>query len=457
MIQFDYDRMKQKGRTAMRQIERTEQRQSMNQRQRHSLKVLAMSGTELDTYLEDCYDNNPFICKEENRKEDWRNTEGGVETCLEQAAVTEGEVHADLILQAHTMGLSRTEEKIGDYLIGSLDDRGFLPEDCGAAAETLGLEPDCIESVLRRFQTNMEPAGVFARSLAECLLIQLARDPCPDTLAMEIVRNHLEQLAAQDRETILLSTGAEPEELERAIGAIRSLSPYPLNGTPDVRPVRYKTPELEVIREGDRLEIRLLERNSTYSLERVYREACRAGTVSAEERRQMQGRMNEARELMDAVRQRDRTILRVAGFLMEHQKNYFLTGAPLSGLTETDAAAALRISVSTVSRTVREKYYLFQNEVFDLSDLFATRLSCGFSRQEVQWLIQSLITSENALSPVSDFEIAQYCSSNGYHIARRTIAKYREMLKIPPASRRGAVEQNPAGRTVGQMAARQVE
>lgn len=418
----------------MRQIARTEQRQKLNQKQQHSLKVLSMSGPELEDYLEQCYDNNPFLCKEERS-----GSSAGIDSYIEAVARTDGDLLSDLYLQAHVIGLNRAEEQIGNYLIGSLDEHGFLPETPRDIAAELGLEPGQVEHVLRRFQANMDPAGVFAANVTECLLIQLARLPGED-LARDIVRDYLPQLAAQDFECICLATGAAPEAVEHAVEVIRSLQPYPFNGMGDSRPVRYRVPELEVVREGQHLDVALLDRSTSFSLNASYQNACRSGLISREDRSMARDMYNEAKSLVEAVEQRRRTVLRVSGFLVEKQQDYFLTGAPLTGLTQTDVAASLRISVSTVSRTVREKYYRYENEVYDLSGLFATRLNSGISRNEIQSFIGSLIATEPKANPISDAEIARYCTANGHPIARRTVSKYREMMKIPPASQRRTAE-----------------
>lgn len=419
----------------MRQITRTEQRQKLNQSQQHSLKVLSMSGPELDSYLQECYDRNPFLCKEEK----YTGTSDH-EAWMESLPGAENETISDLYLQAHTMGMNRVEEQIGNFLIGSLDEHGYLTVSAKEIAGQLNRSPEDVERVIRRFQAYMEPGGVFARSVVECLLIQLARLPEPDRLAMDIVRDHLPELAARDYEFLAFAMDVDESDVERAVQTIQSLEPHPLNGTGDSRVVNYKVPEIEVLRDGSHLEVQLLERGTSYSLDSTYRNACKSGLISREERKHFQGQLSEARQLMDAMEQRRRTVLRVTNFLVEQQKQHFLNGTPLMGLTQTDAAAALRISVSTVSRTVREKYYLYENEVYGLSGLFATKLRTGISREEIQSLIRSLISSERKDHPITDAEIARYCSLNGHCIARRTISKYRESMKIPPASLRRTAE-----------------
>ena len=144
---------------------------------------------------------------------------------------------------------------------------------------------------------------------------------------------------------------------------------------------------------------------------------------------------DEARQLLSAVSQRQKTLLRVMEYLVEIQREFFLHGQPRSGLTEADVAA-LSVSVSTVSRAVREKYYRYEGETVALATLFSTRLTSGISSDEIKFLISSLIAMESRERPLTDTAIARYCTVNGHPVARRTITKYRMELGIAPADRR---------------------
>lgn len=404
----------------------------MSTGQHHSLKILSMSSSELDTLLADTYENNPLLSKVERTARedgDWADP-------LEIVAAGPADGTEDLLLQLHTLGWPARDEQVGEYLIGSLNSRGYLEEGWQDATEVFSLTEEKLDRLVGLLQERMEPAGIFARDLTECLLLQLDRLPGDHALSRTILEDHLETLAAGDLSRLAMALEVPESAVEEAVGLLRSLNPIPRNGEPDRVPVRYRIPEVEVIREGEELTVQLLTNGPTYQMNPYYMEARKSGGLSAGERRQMRAFYDEARQLLSAVSQRQKTLLRVMEYLVEIQREFFLHGQPRSGLTEADVAAALSVSVSTVSRAVREKYYRYEGETVALATLFSTRLTSGISSDEIKFLISSLIAMESRERPLTDTAIARYCTVNGHPVARRTITKYRMELGIAPADRR---------------------
>lgn len=419
----------------MRQTQKTEQKQKMNALQKHSLRILSMSAPDLDDFLEARYDANPLLYREERagrQPEDYREAPDPIESLLSDPA----DALEDVTLQLHACHLDARAQRTGDYLIGMLDRRGYLSDGYEMAMEECDVSESELELLVGYLQDMMDPPGLFARDLQECLLIQVRRKEPAEPLLEELLEEHFESLALGDLEGIALAMDRTEDEVRTMIERVRQLEPNPLNGAPERTPIQYKIPELEVRASGNELEILLIDRGDTVSINPYYVSARKEGALSKEEREQMRGYYDEARQLIYALSQRKKTLLRVATTLLQAQKWNLLAGQPLVGMTESDLAEELQVSVSTVSRTLRDKYYLYEGEVRPLRELLSPKLRSGISRDELQFLIASLIASENKASPLSDAAIARYCTVNGHKIARRTIAKYREELQIPPLEQR---------------------
>lgn len=420
----------------MKQRQQQTAKQGLNQRQRQSLKLLSMSAMELDQYVDVLYDENPLLYRDEPIRVTHADLFAPREDYARTLTVEPADAIDDLFLELHASTRDPLTLRVGDYLIASLDERGYLDEGWEDAAAEFDLSENALEQIVEHLQETMEPAGILARDLQECLLIQAERQFPGDALVRTLLESYLEEIASGDLTSIATGLGADLSEVETAVGKVRGLQPNPLNGSRTQVPVTYRIPDVEFVLDGDELSVVLLDRGNGVSVNPIYIEARKQGALTPEERAQMKGYYNEARELVSAIEQRNRTMLRVAGCLGELQKDHFYAGAPLTGVLERDVADRLGISVSTVSRTIKDKYYLFQGEVYAMSDLLSPKLRTGISRDELQFLMQSLIAMENRERPLSDAFIAQYCTANGHPVSRRTIAKYRQELSIPSSDER---------------------
>lgn len=420
----------------MKQKQQQTTKQGLNQRQRQSLKLLSMSAMELEQYVDVLYDENPLLYREEPVRVTNADLFAPTEDYVRSLAADREDVLDDLFLELHASFHDPLTLRVGDYLLASLDERGYLDDGWEEAADEFDLSEDALEAIVESLQETLEPAGILARDLQECLLIQAERQFPGDTLVRALLESYLEEIASGDLPQIANGTGATVQEVETAVAKVRSLQPNPLNGTNPAVSIAYRIPDVEFLLDGDELSVVLLDRGNGISVNPIYLEAKKRGALTPEERAQMKGYYNEAKELVSAIEQRNRTLMRVAGCLGELQKDHFYAGAPLTGVLEKDVAHRLDISISTVSRTIKEKYYLFQGEVYALSDLLSPRLRTGISRDELQFLMQSLIAMENRERPLSDAFIARYCTANGHPVSRRTIAKYRQELNIPSSEER---------------------
>ena len=343
--------------------------------------------------------------------------------------------------------LDPEDREIAEYIIGNLDDRGYVGCSLEEIAADLEIEVEEVEKILRVIQT-FEPPGVGARDLRECLMIQLAQHQDPlSELALQIVRNQMEDLTRRRLTRITRALGISNEVLKEVLGVIELLQPNPgspsssdYNGllTLDTE-VSYITPDLIVEQVGEEWVVSLadgsmpsLKINSTYT-ELLKK---KRGNGKDEVKTYVSQKLNDARWLINAIHQRRTTMLKVANYLVTAQMPFFEEGpAHLKPMVLQDVADAVEMHVSTISRVSNGKYMLTPHGVFELKYFFDSKVSTSeggdVSARSVKEKISSMVADEDKAKPLSDQEIADRLSADGLKIARRTVAKYREQLQIP--------------------------
>lgn len=340
------------------------------------------------------------------------------------------------------------EREIGEYIIGNLDDRGYLGCSVEEIAADLDVEVEDVEVVLRIIQT-FEPPGVAARDLRESLMIQLALSDAPlAELALEIVRDHMEDLTRRRLTRITRALSISNDLLKDALEVIENLQPYPgsqsssdYNGllTLDTE-VSYITPDLIVEKEGEEWVVALAD--GTLPALRINPEYADLLKEPKEKKgpndvkNYVSKKLNDARWLINAIHQRRTTMLKVANYLVRAQMDFFEHGSShLRPMVLQDVADAVEMHVSTISRVSNGKYMQTPHGVFELKYFFDSRVSTDdgedVSARSVKDKIARMVADEDKAKPLSDQEIADRLSEDGLKIARRTIAKYRDQLKIP--------------------------
>ena len=344
--------------------------------------------------------------------------------------------------------LDPEDREIAEYIIGNLDDRGYVGCSLEEIAADLEIEVEEVEKILRVIQT-FEPPGVGARDLRECLMIQLAQHQDPlSELALQIVRNQMEDLTRRRLTRITRALGISNEVLKEVLGVIELLQPNPgspsssdYNGllTLDTE-VSYITPDLIVEQVGEEWIVSLadgsmpsLKINSTYT-ELLKK---KRGNGKDEVKTYVSQKLNDARWLINAIHQRRTTMLKVANYLVTAQMPFFEEGpAHLKPMVLQDVADAVEMHVSTISRVSNGKYMQTPHGVFELKYFFDSKVSTNeggdVSARSVKEKISSMVADEDKAKPLSDQEIADRLGEDGLKIARRTVAKYREQLQIPP-------------------------
>ncbi|WP_246796009.1 RNA polymerase factor sigma-54 [Burkholderia perseverans] len=362
-----------------------------------------------------------------------------------QVHETSTSLREHLSAQLRVTQASPRDRALITFLIESLDDDGYLgatlDEVHADLPEELEVELDELAAALALLH-SFDPAGVGARSASECLRLQLIRlDPSPTrALALDIVSQHLELLAARDFTRLRKQLKANDDELRDAHALIRSLEPFPGSAYGKAE-ADYVVPDIMVKKSGQNWLAELnpevvpkLRINHLYAnILRNSRGDPGAGSLKQQ--------LQEARWLIKNIQQRFETILRVAQAIVERQKNFFAHGEiAMRPLVLREIADTLGLHESTVSRVTTGKYMLTPFGTLEFKYFFGSHVSTdtggAASSTAIRALIKQLIGAEDPKSPLSDSRIAELLAEQGFVVARRTVAKYREALKIPAVNLR---------------------
>ena len=350
-----------------------------------------------------------------------------------------------LIEQMRLTNLSVRDRTLVELLIDALDEDGYLTqglEDIAALlAPEAGVGVDELAVALRHLQ-NLEPVGVGARTPAECLALQLrARggdDGATGRLALAIVEHHLELLAARDYVRLRAATAASDDELRAAQALIRGLNPRP--GAEFARlETRYVVPDVIVRKAKGAWRAALNpEAMPKLRIHRLYAELAGGRTNGSPG---LGTQLQEARWLIKNVQQRFDTILRVAQAIVDRQRHFLEHGdVAMRPMVLREIAEALGLHESTISRVTTQKYMATPRGTYELKYFFGSHVGTdsggAASGKAIRALLRQLVAAENARAPLSDARLSQILAQQGIVVARRTVAKYREALQIPPASQR---------------------
>lgn len=403
-----------------------------------------------ETPQPDNADNEPSAALDDADWSDYSTASGDdEESDYAQGSVSGASLREHLLNQLIVSPLSLRDRTLVAALIDDLDEAGFLTQSLadittGLQAEIEELEPEEVETALKHLQ-NMDPTGVGSRNLAECLTLQLRALPS-DTpardAAMRLTAHYLDLLAARDVGKLKKNLGIDDPTLRAARTLILSLNPRP-GAAFSVDETHYVIPDVYV-RKVKGMWIASLNADAMPKLRvnRVYADILARHRESGGN--QLATQLQEARWLIKNVQQRFDTILRVSQAIVDRQKNFFEHGeVAMRPLVLREIADAVELHESTISRVTTQKFMMTPRGLYELKYFFGSHVSTdnggACSSTAIRALIKQLVAAENSKKPLSDGQLAEVLGQQGIVVARRTVAKYRESLQIPPANMRRAL------------------
>jgi RNA polymerase sigma-54 factor len=364
--------------------------------------------------------------------------------------------HDTLYEQLSLLALDEEEYIIADQLVGSIDDDGYIRREVDAVVDDLAFSrgvmvtEEQVEAVLKQIQ-RFDPAGVGARSLQECLLIQLRRkeEPTPHTaLAIKIIDDQFEAFTKKHYDKLMRSLGIEEPELKDAVDEILRLNPKPGGASAGtIATHQVIIPDFSLQQNGGKLEVLLNGKNAPdLRVSETFKDMIKDYNKSKiKDKKQKEAllfikqKIDAAKWFIDAIKQRQHTLLMTMNAIVNYQKEYFLTGdeTKLRPMILKDIAEITHLDISTISRVANSKYIHTEFGTFLLKYFFSESLQTDsgeeVSTREVKKILEGLIAVEDKSKPLSDEQLTDGLKERGYNIARRTVAKYREQLNIPVA------------------------
>ena len=360
---------------------------------------------------------------------------------LDQTATRPESLREHLVAQLNLDILEPGDRMIGLHLIDCLDDAGYLSADFDEIAATLGCTPEAVETVLERVQ-RFDPSGIFARNLAECLALQL-RDRNRLDPAMQALLDNLPLLASRDGAALMRLCGIDAEDLAEMVAEIKSLDPKPGQSfdPPSAQPIIPDVIMRAAPDGGWIIEINSDTLPRVLVNTRYHTEISRQCKDKAA-KEYLADRYQSATWLVKSLHQRTTTILKVATEIVRQQDGFFRYGVQyLRPLVLRDIAEAIGMHESTVSRVTTNKYMITPRGIFELKYFFTSSINAAsgggsHSAEAVRFRIKGLIDAEAANDILSDDKLVEILLKEGIDIARRTVAKYREGMRIPSSVQR---------------------
>ena len=333
------------------------------------------------------------------------------------------------------------EQRAGMWIIGNLDEDGYLQMSLEDITVEANLSEDVAERVLRRVQ-QFDPVGVAARDLKECLLTQMEQMPHRDPLAETIVSEHLPLLKNRNLPAIAKRLGVSLERVNRAVSLISKLEPKPGKAFGG-EVIQEIVPDVYVYKvEGEYVIYLNDEDIPRLKVSSIYRSVINKSSVSVEgDRKYLQDKLRSALWLIRSIHQRQRTIYRVAKSIVKFQREFLDKGIQfLKPLVLRDVAEDIQMHESTISRVTHNKYVHTPQGIYELKYFFNAGITSGqgetLASESVKNLIREVIAKEDPKKPFSDEKLVQILQGMGIHIARRTISKYRELMRILSSNER---------------------
>lgn len=341
-----------------------------------------------------------------------------------------------LLSQLHMIDLSEQELMIGEYIIWNINEVGYLSVSVEFIAQNLGVTEAEVEKVLKIIQ-RFDPLGIGARDLQECLLIQLQESAEPNALAVTVIKEHFDDFKNKRFEKIAKKLDISLDEFKEVLNIITRLNPKPGEGYQNVYETSI-TPDVIVQKDGDEFKVILNDWNIPHlRINNSYKQLLLDKKKTSKKTKEfIKNRLESARWLINSIHQRRVTIVRVVEAIIKRQYEFFDKGTNyLKPMILKDVAEDIGMDISTVSRVTNGKYVQTDFGVFELKHFFSEKIKRqdgeDVSNKEIKNRIKEIIDSENPKRPLNDLKIVELLKKDGFDIARRTVAKYREQMNIP--------------------------
>ncbi len=373
----------------------------------------------------------------------------------EMPIATSTSLTEQLEMQLGYLGMDQRQHQIGLQLIGSIESDGYIRRELEAIANDLAFSQNIettieeLEQILREIQ-NFDPPGIAARDLRECLLLQLYRKEEQTgevKIAIRLLEDSFEDFTKKHYDKIIKKLGIEEEQLKEAISVITKLNPKPGSSTSGMVKTQYLMPDFILTNNNGKLELSLNSRNAPdLKISRSYSDMFDAYDKSDKKDKKLKEtitfvkqKLDSAKWFIDAIKQRQQTLLNTMRAIIDFQYEFFLEGdeTKLKPMILKDIANAINMDISTVSRVANSKAVQTEFGIFPLKYFFSEGITTesgeDVSSREVKYALKEFIENENKKKPLSDDKLERLLKEKGYNIARRTVAKYREQLNIPVA------------------------
>lgn len=451
----------------------------MTTEMKQAIEILQMTSMELNNLIDEQLLENPMLefndspmesmevvkeerqAKEESKDQiDWdeyfqnmqmteyRNTPSSShdasedEFNFEKFSYYETTLNEYLLLQFHVYAKELTEREvlIGEYLIDCIDDNGYLIIDMDYICDILETGPEEIEKLIAIIQ-SFDPAGVGARNIKECLMIQLRQEGYDEPVYEELIMHHLNDLAENQLKKICQQTGLQMTEVAEFKELIKTLEPKPGREFTNFDGVKYVIPDGSIEWDEDEMIVHVNDVSAPrLKINTFYQSMLRNGSENDDTKKYIEKKLDAASFLIKSIEHRRDTIRKVIQAIAYYQESFFREGVEdLKPLTLKTIADMIDVHESTVSRAIRGKYVQTPRGTYALKFFFKRGFSQGaedVSSEAIKEKIKTYVENEDKTKPLSDQKIAELLKNEGIDVARRTIAKYREALNILPSSKR---------------------
>ena len=444
---------------------RQNQSQKLTPQQIQFIKLLQLSNSNIESEIKKELEDNPAL--EENEKNEDIEIESTQEFNYSQRSNKEQTKYSrennisniesfreNLLKQINFLKLEKDESLIANQIIGTLENDGYLRRDIESIIDDIVLSENIeftrnkIENVLSKIQ-SLEPAGIAARNLEECLILQIDDiDNLSTTqeLAKEIITDFFDEFKNKKFENIYNKFSESKDEINKAFDFIKTLNPKPSGGLEDSNVTEYLIPDFIIKKNNDELVVNLAYGSKPININKsyitIYEDLKRQKNKDSNSKESIEfvkKKIEKAQWFVDALNQRNSTLLKTMNTIVEIQKIFFDSGDEndLKPMILKDIAEIIKMDISTVSRIVKSKVAQTDFGIFPLRYFFSeSTIKKGdelVSSKVAKNYLQEIVNKEDKSSPFSDEKLEKILNENGYKVARRTVSKYREQLGIPAA------------------------